>query len=150
MASTAGEAWALALAAYGVEEVILVHAVENPLLDIYDPDTAVIDLRRIMEESRHHPPRSAQPYWEHAHRVAHAKLSLLRQQFLGTGIPVELVIEEKPAAETILTAAEQKNADLIVMATHGCTGVQRWLLGSVAEKVVRVASRPVLAVRSRE
>jgi nucleotide-binding universal stress UspA family protein len=142
------EEWALRLASHGTEEVILVHAVENPLLDIYDPDKAEIDLRKIMEESRQHPPRSAQPFWDHAHKVAHAKLTHIRQQFLGAQLQVELVVREGPAGEDILKVAEQKDVDLIVMATHGRTGVRRFVLGSVAEKVVRTASCPVLAVRS--
>ncbi len=142
------EQWALQLATHGAEKVTLTHAVENPLLDVYEPDTADIDLRKIMEESRQHPPRSAQPFWDHAHRVAHAKLSLMQQQFLGAHVQVELVVREGPAAEDILRVAEEKGVDLIVMATHGRSGVQRLVLGSVTEKVIRATSRPVLAVRS--
>jgi len=121
-------------------------------LDLYDPDKAELDLRRIMEESRQHPPRSAQPFWEHAHQVAHAELSVLRHQLLGAPLQVsqaEVMVGEGSAAEDILRVAEQKRPDLIVMATHGRTGVQRLLLGSVTEKVVRAASCPVLAVPSR-
>lgn len=109
---------------------------------------AEIDLRKIMEESRQHPPRSAQPFWDHAHRVAHAKLLLMQQQFLNTRAQVELVVQEGPAAEDILRVAEEKNVDLIVMATPGRSGVRRLVLGSVTEKVVRAAACPVLAVRS--
>ncbi len=148
--SKAAEEGALTLAAHGVNEVFLVHTVENPLLDIYDPDTAEIDLRRIMEESRQHPPRSAQPFWDHAHQVAQAKLMLLRQPFLGAGVQVELFVTEGFPAEEILTVAKNRSADLIVMATHGRSGIRRLLLGSVTEKVVRTAHCPVLAVRSQE
>jgi nucleotide-binding universal stress UspA family protein len=148
-----GEEWVRYLVAHGAEEILLVHTVENPLLDVYDPDKAEIDLRRIMEDSRQHPPRSAKPFWDHAHQVAHARLSVLRQQLLGAPFRVsqaEVMVGEGPAAEDILKAAEQKSPDLIVMATHGRTGVRRLLLGSVTEKVVRAASCPVLAVPSRE
>ena len=153
MTSMAGEEWVRYLAAHGAEEILLVHAMENPLLDVYDPDKAEIDLPRIMAESRQHPPRSAQPFWEHAQRVAHAKLSVLRQQFLGApfqGLQIEVLIREGAAPENILKVAEQKSPDLIVMATHGRTGVRHLLLGSVTEKVIRAASCPVLAVPSRE
>lgn len=142
----ASEEWAVQLAQD--KEVILLHAVENPLLDVYDPDKAQIDLRRIMEESREHPPRSAQPFWDHAHQVAHTKLSALRQQFLGAHAQVEILIREGPATEDILKTAEHRSADLIVMATHGRSGVRRLLLGSITEKVIRVSPCPVLAVRS--
>lgn len=50
-------------------------------------------------------------------------------------------------AETIVRVAQERSADLIVMGTHGRTGLQRALLGSVAEKVVRLAPCPVLTVR---
>ncbi len=52
------------------------------------------------------------------------------------------------AASSILRFAEEKSVDLITMSTHGRSGVQRWLLGSVAEKVVRGADVPVLLVRA--
>ncbi|MFI5369354.1 MAG: universal stress protein, partial [Spirochaetia bacterium] len=54
-----------------------------------------------------------------------------------------------PAAE-IRKFSKEENVDLIVMATHGRTGVKHALLGSVAEKVVRMAPCPVLTVRQKE
>lgn len=53
-----------------------------------------------------------------------------------------------PASEVIL-AAEQLRADLIVMATHGRRGLSRFLLGSVAERVVREAPCPVLTIKAK-
>ncbi|MCS6927047.1 MAG: universal stress protein, partial [Candidatus Binatia bacterium] len=141
--------WALHLTAHPAATVILLHAVENPLLEVYEPDRAEIDPRQIMEASRQHPPRSAQPFWEHAHTVARAKLVPIREQLLGSQAQVELMIREGPAADTILEVAAQKAVDLIVMATHGRSGVRRFVLGSVTEKVVRAASCPVLAVHGR-
>ena len=58
------------------------------------------------------------------------------------------VVAGHPADE-IVHAARERGADLIVMATHGRTGLQHVLLGSVAEKVVRLAPCPVLTVRSQ-
>ena len=52
------------------------------------------------------------------------------------------------AARDIVDFADEYAADLIVMATHGRTGLQRFLIGSVAEKVVRSASCPVFTVKS--
>src|SRR5262245_19869750 len=52
-----------------------------------------------------------------------------------------------PPAETIVRVAHERGADLIVMGTHGRTGLSHVLLGSVAEKVVRLAPCPVLTVR---
>jgi len=60
-----------------------------------------------------------------------------------------LVLEGGPAHE-ICTAAETQSIDLIVMSTHGHTGLKRFALGSVTENVVRHAPCPVLVVRERE
>jgi nucleotide-binding universal stress UspA family protein len=62
-------------------------------------------------------------------------------------VPVETEIVEGPPSKEIITAAEVDNCDLIVMGTHGRGGINRLLLGSVAEKVVRSASVPVMTVR---
>jgi nucleotide-binding universal stress UspA family protein len=53
-----------------------------------------------------------------------------------------------PTARTIVESAQNVNADLIVMGTHGRGGLSHLLLGSVAERVVRTAECPVLTVRS--
>ena len=50
----------------------------------------------------------------------------------------------------ILASVDEHDIDLIVMGTHGRRGIDRYLLGSVAEKVVRTAEPPVLTVRSVE
>ena len=67
-------------------------------------------------------------------------------------LPIEKVkwenyTEEGESATAILQKAEEKQADLIVMGTHGRTGLEYMLLGSVAEKVVRRAHCPVLTIR---
>jgi nucleotide-binding universal stress UspA family protein len=148
--STVGIEWGVFFAQHRVEEVVLVHVVENPLIEVYTPDTIDFNLQQIMEESRQHTPRSAQPFWEHAQQVATEELTHLGQQFSGLPVRVEHFTLEGLAADEILTFAEEKGVDLIIMATHGRTGVRHLLLGSMTEKVVRTAPCPVLAVRSKE
>ena len=58
------------------------------------------------------------------------------------------MIRSGPAWEEVLAAATLVHADLIVLGTHGRRGLNRALLGSVAEKVVRMATVPVLAVHA--
>ena len=50
-------------------------------------------------------------------------------------------------ADTIVRLARERNADLIVMATHGRTGLGHMVLGSVAEKVMRLAPCPVMTIK---
>lgn len=145
LSGMASEEWAPQLAANN--DILLLHAIENPLLDTYDPDAVVIDFQQAMAEALMRPPRSAQPFWVQAHRVAHAKLAVLQQKFIGVCARAELLVQEGAPARTILDTAEQRGVDLIVMTTHGRSGVRRLLLGSVTEAVLHSTSRPVLAVR---
>lgn len=64
------------------------------------------------------------------------------------GIPAAHVVEFGTPANQIVTYAKENGIDLIVMGTHGRTGIQRALMGSVAEVVVRKAECPVLALKS--
>ncbi|QLG27521.1 universal stress protein [Halorarum halophilum] len=66
----------------------------------------------------------------------------------AAGVTVETAVGEGRTHERILTAAEERDADLIVIGSHGRGGVERFVLGSVAEKVLRLADRPVLVVPS--
>jgi universal stress protein A len=63
------------------------------------------------------------------------------------GVSVETDLLSGPAHHEILQKAGRVKADLIVMGTHGRTGLEHFLLGSVAEKVVRLSPCPVLSVR---
>lgn len=63
-------------------------------------------------------------------------------------VPVEHRLEKGDPATEILRVAEETGCDLIVMGTHGRTGLDRLLTGSVAEKVLRAAPRPVVAVKT--
>lgn len=69
---------------------------------------------------------------------------------LPEGVPVELHVLRGPAAAEILDYAEGTHADLIVMSTRGRSRVARWTLGSVADKVLRGGSIPVVLVHSAE
>jgi nucleotide-binding universal stress UspA family protein len=71
---------------------------------------------------------------------------LARQKMLEHISVQTLVISGKPADE-IVNLADEENADLIVIATHGESGWQKFLFGSVTEKVIRMALCPVLTIR---
>jgi nucleotide-binding universal stress UspA family protein len=73
----------------------------------------------------------------------------IRPRETETGvIPVEtILVQGKPFVE-IIKAAKERNADLIILSTHGRSALEHILLGSVTEKVVRKAHCPVLTVRS--
>ena len=66
------------------------------------------------------------------------------------GIAVEAQAVNGFPAEVIVDTASDQQVDLIVMATHGYSGLRRWALGSVADKVIHTTTTPVLLVRARE
>ena len=63
------------------------------------------------------------------------------------GVKVSTVLREGAVADSILDYAEANLVDLIAMSTHGRSGLGRWLIGSVADRVVHGATIPVLLVR---
>ena len=63
------------------------------------------------------------------------------------GVEAKGVVVVGYAAEEILAMAEREQADMIIMGTHGRKGIDRILFGSVAEKVVKSATVPVLTIR---
>jgi nucleotide-binding universal stress UspA family protein len=76
-----------------------------------------------------------------------AELARLRDQHLS-GVDVELaVIDDHAPAKAICDYADKHDADLIVVGSHGRGGMERWLIGSVAERVVRHAMVNVYVVR---
>ncbi len=83
--------------------------------------------------------------------VASAETTM--NEFLASnfkGLPVTGLVLAGYPAEEILKAAETHHADIIVMGTHGRTGIDRIIFGSVAEKVVKAADCPVLTVKPRD
>jgi nucleotide-binding universal stress UspA family protein len=86
------------------------------------------------------------PNWEDLATAAQEQLD--RLQVPEGNVRAERRLEEGDAAEEILRVAQESNADLIVMGTHGRTGLGRLLMGSVAEEVVRKAPCPVLTVKA--
>ena len=67
------------------------------------------------------------------------------------GMTVRTIVRTGPSAnEEIVNLATDEGAELIVIGTHGRTGLNRVLLGSVADRVVRFAPCPVLTVRTPE
>jgi nucleotide-binding universal stress UspA family protein len=101
----------------------------NPLVDDYEAEVSeLIAYRR---------------------KYAHDYLDTVSGQLRDDGVWATTVVAEGDEAATILATAAAKHAGLIAMATHGRVGPQRWFLGSVADKVIRNASTPVLLIRPR-
>jgi nucleotide-binding universal stress UspA family protein len=130
---TAEAAWEVAcgLAAVHQAELTLVHVFPDlpP-----SPDVAVPSVMQVWEEQRR---------WvsqELDRRVADA---------VARGVRSREVLKMGPAATGLVEAVKEVGGDLLVVGTHGRTGLERVLLGSVAEQVVRAAPCAVLTVKPR-
>jgi nucleotide-binding universal stress UspA family protein len=71
----------------------------------------------------------------------------LERRAIGDGVRCEVRLTTAPIVDAILEAAESLPADLIAMGTHGHTGLRHAVLGSTAERIVRLAPCPVLTVK---
>jgi nucleotide-binding universal stress UspA family protein len=110
-------------------ELVLVHVfTEFPLY----PEVAAVEVERVWNEQRQWVERSL------ADRVEAAT---------GRGVRARWLLETGVPAEAIADTAARIGADLIVIGTHGRTGMTRLVVGSVAERVVRLAPCPVLCVK---
>jgi nucleotide-binding universal stress UspA family protein len=110
-------------------QLILLHVVDNPLADQYGP------ARQNFYAEVEHALEKSQQMLTDAIRT-HA-----------AGVACETMVKRGNPYEEIIDVANAQHADVIVMSTHGRTGPQRLVIGSVAEKVVRTAPCPVFTVR---
>jgi universal stress protein A len=114
-------------------EIVVVHAVEPvyyPVTaDLYGPGFDVAGIFREIE------------------RTSRMQLARLATDLKRRRVPARTLLRVGGAAEVIVDAARKLKADLIILSTHGRTGLAHVLLGSVAERVVRNATCPVLTVR---
>ena len=112
--------------------VELFHVVEDPFgsggwgSEVYMSDLDGLR-QRAMEEARTH-------------------LEARRATITAAGFPLVATVRMGHVAQTIVDYAKDMGADLIVMGTHGRTGLAHFIIGSVAERVVRLAPCPVLTV----
>jgi nucleotide-binding universal stress UspA family protein len=79
-----------------------------------------------------------------------ASLQPWQERVEAAGIRVRVIAAHGDAAHEILEAADREQVDLVALSSHGRAGLMRFLEGSVAEKVLRHCSRPLLVVRSKE
>jgi len=89
--------------------------------------------------------------WEHVRDMlgeeGEAAIERVREIAGEAGVPVEAVVVDGSPSKEIVQYAEREDCDLVVMGTHGRGGIDRLLLGSVAERVVRSSRVPVMTVQ---
>jgi nucleotide-binding universal stress UspA family protein len=81
---------------------------------------------------------------------ARTYLTMRQIELVKKGQSVQVEILDGPAAEQIIDFADREQVDMIAMCTHGRSGLQRWVYGSVAAKVLQQAPCPILLVKAVE
>lgn len=127
--SEAAVDYAVVLAKQFQAEMFLIHVIESQVYSVTDTSMVVSHEAALK-------------------MTAGALMDNLRQATLEKGLSVNASVVSGVPYREIVRKAEEEGVDLIVVGTHGRTGVERLLLGSVAEKIVRLATVPVLTVRS--
>jgi nucleotide-binding universal stress UspA family protein len=127
---TAGAAWpwVVALADAAGAEVDLVHVAFGPLPDVRLTAQAIGEMARFFDDQA----------GAEAERFLH-----------DAGLPrdrVQVRICNGVEADRIVHWAQERDADLIVMGTHGWSGLVRWMLGSVSQRVIQTAPCPVMTI----
>jgi nucleotide-binding universal stress UspA family protein len=122
----------------GVEDTIFVRVPEPVYIPIAGDDVSMHgsleDYQQLESQSR-----------VEAQRYLNNLVSTVR--YSGVNIRSEVLIEGK-TADRIADYAIEKGVDLIIIATHGRSGVSKWVWGSVADRILRSACVPVLMVRA--
>lgn len=95
------------------------------------------------------PPASYGELENAARRAGQRRLDTVLARVKKAGVKATGVLVDGLPAEQITRLARKRRADLIVMGTHGRSGLSRILLGSVAQRVLTLAPCPVLTIRSR-
>jgi nucleotide-binding universal stress UspA family protein len=81
--------------------------------------------------------------------LARKYLTKVARPFTDSGVKIGRVVLVGKPAKTVADYVGKSDVDLIIMATHGFSGVQHWVHGSVAEEIVRAARAPVFLVTPR-
>jgi nucleotide-binding universal stress UspA family protein len=122
--------WAAHLAREHESKVVLFHAYHLP-----------VEFQQL--EGAYLPP----DFWANVKAEAQQSLGRFEEQLRADGLTVRSVVREGYAATAIVDEATEQEVDLIVIGSHGLSGLKHLLLGSIAERVVQKAPCPVLTVK---
>ena len=91
-----------------------------------------------------------QAIYEEQRRWVDETLERRARSARAAGLLARAIVRTGPPASTIAETAAEEEADLVVVGTHGRSGLDRLIVGSVAERVVRLATCPVLVVKTAD
>ncbi len=134
-------------------QVTLLRVVDRTANESMDDEADLLMVALSTVRTRTSPPADAEMDTAgqnpQAHRLDEAQsyLDSVAHDAAAWNVPVDTIVQAGDPAETILDLAKSAHADVVAISTHGLGGVRRFLLGSVADKVVRHAGELVVLVR---
>ncbi|SEM18971.1 Nucleotide-binding universal stress protein, UspA family [Syntrophus gentianae] len=115
----------------GTKEVVVLHVIDERTLVVPDVFSGV-DFMALENELR---------------RIADEQCNKIVEQFQEVGLSAKFMVKKGIPFLDILKTAQEEDVSLIVIGSHGKSNLEEMLLGSVSEKVIRKAVRPVLVVK---
>lgn len=129
-------------------EQAIPHAVA--LAKSFQSELILLQVLEMLPKDRHLSGAVVKDGFELTNKFAQEYLRHSAVRIQEQDIPVQVVTIEGRPHVGIIHFAEKNKVDLIVMCTRGQSGISRWLMGSVADRVVRGANIPVLVIHAQE
>ena len=125
-----------------VNTIVFIRVIEPAPLGIRSPSTAISkeELDKLMTNFQH--------IEEERKSAAEDYLKKAVDRLKPNGVKFQTEVIVGKAAGSLIDYADSNNIDLILIATHGRSGVSRWMRGSIADRILRASKVPVLIVRA--
>jgi nucleotide-binding universal stress UspA family protein len=116
----------------GTKEVVILHVIKKDSINVIAQYSSIRDFREVENE---------------VEGEARKKIARIEEELKEIGFQVKTRIETGFPFNEILRAENEENVSVIVMGSHGISNIKEILLGSVSEKVIRKAKKPVLVIK---
>ncbi len=116
----------------GTKEVVILHVIKKDSINVIAQYSSIRDFREVENE---------------VEGEARKKMARIEEELKEIGFQVKTRIETGFPFNEILRVENEENVSVIVMGSHGISNIKEILLGSVSEKVIRKAKKPVLVIK---
>jgi nucleotide-binding universal stress UspA family protein len=116
----------------GTKEVVILHVIKKDSINVIAQYSSIRDFREVENE---------------VEGEARKKIARIEEELKEMGFQVKTRIETGFPFNEILRVENEENVSVIVMGSHGISNIKEILLGSVSEKVIRKAKKPVLVIK---
>ncbi len=119
--------------------------IAKALCQTYEAQLTLVSILRTRRSLQIKP--STQAQIEAGRLEKEAYLQSVIEKLSDNGIPIDFAIGIGPVAETVNSLSHELDADMILLSTHGRSGVSKWILGGIASKIIQLSATPLLLIR---